>query len=63
MGLINFRIIEKIIDQIPGKEKELELMRTAEKTFSMIKWHFMKPMAWKFTLSAEENQEEFKQCR
>lgn len=62
-GPYNIRIIEKILDPVSGEEKELELVRTAEKKFSMIKWHFMKPMVCKFTRSSEANQEEFNQDR
>ena len=44
-GPYNIRVIEKIVDRVSGEENTFERVRTAEKKFGMMKWHFMKPMS------------------
>jgi ribosomal-protein-alanine N-acetyltransferase len=55
-GSYNIKSFETVLDKLSGEEETIERIRTAEKKYGMMKWHFMRPIGSQGTCDSSAAQ-------
>lgn len=55
-GPYNIQTVEEVTNQVSGEKEKLKRVRTTEKKYGIMKWHFMKPISDECASSVEVKQ-------